>query len=250
MILPRLNKYILLPTAGFTTGFLLFLKGWPDDKRSIFFTNTAEKRELHDSKPLSLQRQDIIDQIKTLPLYKELKNNPDVKCLTQSQRVPRRHRPYHVGQGQLFGEAKLEIDPIIFHNTNEQSLVIFYHLGNSLKSHRSSFVSNGISSLLLDEGLCYCGFPLLPSKRGVTAKLSLRFMKDIPADTTVVLRAKVTEFKGRKCIIDGSLQSLPKKNIYQALPNQGPTSSDTYATGHCILVEPKWFKYLKNIHIF
>lgn len=248
MFLPRLNKFVLLPAAGFTTGFLLFMKGWPEDKRSILFTDPTTKKDLHESKPLSSQRQDIIDQIKNLPLYKELQDNPDVKFLTQSQRVPKGHRPYHVGQGQLFGEAKLEIDPIIFHNTQDHSVVIFYHLGDSLKSHKSKFISNGVSSLLLDEGLCYCGFPLLPSKRGVTAKLLLNFKKEIPVDTTVVLKAKVLESKGRKCVIDGSLESLPKgKNML----NFGSRNDfDTYATGHCILVEPKWFKYLKNIHIF
>lgn len=252
-ILKGLNRFVFLPTAGITCGFLAFVKAWPDESKSLTLedpqSESNQRNGAYERIPLTLQRQDILEKISKLHLYKELMENNNVDHEVQSEKIPSGHRPYHVGQGQLFGPSKLEIDPLIFRDDITKSLVVFYHLGAGL-SNENNKIHKGIVSLLLDEGLCYCGFPSLPNKRGVTAKLSLDFKKDIPADTTVVLRAKINELKGRKCVIDGTLEAIPKKNIFQYVLGMEPSHGETYVSAKCILVEPKWFKYLGWLHIF
>lgn len=248
-----LNRFFLLPTAGVTFGFITFAKAWPDDSAALTLKDPVLQTAKHNSRyePLSpiAQRQDILDKISKLPLYKKLKENPHVDHTVQSENIPTGHRPYHVGQGQLFGPKKLEIDPVIFRDEINKFLVVFYHLGSDL-SNENNKIHKGILSLLLDEGLCYCGFPYLPNKRGVTAKLTLDFKKDIPSDTTVVLRAKVNQLKGRKCIINGTLEAIPRKNFFQYICGIEPKHGDIYVSAKCILVEPKWFKYFSWLPMF
>lgn len=248
-----LNRFILLPTAGISCGFITFAKAWPDDSTALTLKDPVLQTTKLNGKyePLSpiIQRQDILDKISKLPLYKSLKENPNVDHTVQSANIPTGHRPYHVGQGQLFGPGKLEIDPVIFRDEINKSLVVFYHLGSDL-SNENNKIHKGILSLLLDEGLCYCGFPCLPNKRGVTAQLTLDFKNDIPSDTTVVLRAKVSELKGRKCVIDGTLEAIPRKNFFQYICGMEPKHGNIYVAARCILVEPKWFKYFSWLPMF
>ncbi|QEL62169.1 hypothetical protein SBP28_004180 [Candidozyma auris] len=93
---------------------------------------------------------------------------------------------------------------------------------------------NGITATILDEGLCACGFSSLPSKRGVTANLTIDFKNQAQPQSTVVLRAKVAEAKGRKVVIDGTLSTFPT--------HLGEKPMEI-ASAKCVLVEPKWFKY-------
>lgn len=248
-----LNRYILLPTAGVTCGFITFAKAWPDESGVLTLkdpiTQGTKRNGKYEPLPLIIQRQDILDKISKLSLYKRLVENPNVDHSVQSESIPTSHRPYHVGQGQLFGPKKLEIDPVIFRDRINKSLAVFYHLGSDL-SNENNIVHKGIISLLLDEGLCYCGFPSLPNKRGVTAQLKLDFKKDIPPDTTVVLRAKVSELKGRKCIVDGTLEAIPRKNFFQYICGIEPNHGEVYVAARCILVEPKWFKYFTWLPMF
>lgn len=249
-----LNRFVLLPVAGVSLGFASFVKAWPDDSHSLTLEDSVppsrqKKDGSYQPVPLHLQRQDILDKISKLHIYKELMENNNVENRVQSEHIPTGHRQYHVGQGELFGPKKLEIDPLIFNDTVTKSLVVFYHLGSDL-SNENNKIHKGILSLLLDEGLCYCGFPLLPSQRGVTAQLKLDFKKEIPADTTVILRAKVGELKGRKCVINGTLESVPSKNIFQYIFGIEPSRGETYVSAKCILVEPKWFKFVKWLSIF
>ncbi|CCK69540.1 Mrx3p KNAG_0C04380 [Huiozyma naganishii CBS 8797] len=247
------NRLFVLPTVGFTLGVFTFIKAWPDESSTISLKDPSNSpsvdKLLHRKQPLVLQRSDVLNKIAKSTLYQELISNPSVEHLAQSEKIPSGHRPYHVGQGPLFGPSKLEIDPLIFHNLKDDTLVVFYHLGSGLSNEKNK-IHKGVLSLLLDEGLCYCGFPLLPSKRGVTAKLSINFEKDVPADSTIILRAKVSKSKGRKCIIDGSLESVPSKGLLNYITGSEPTTGETFATAKCILVEPKWFKYLNWLHVF
>ncbi|CCF59148.1 hypothetical protein KAFR_0G01150 [Kazachstania africana CBS 2517] len=243
------NRFVLLPTLGFSLGFVTFLKAWPDESTALSLSDPVHPHFRTGRQSFSLQREDILEKIAKLPLYKQLINDPKVTHSVQSETIPHKHIPYHVGQGQLFGPSKLEIDPLIFRNEDEGTLVVFYHLGKGL-SNENKKIHKGILSLLLDEGLCYCGFPLLPSKRGVTARLNLNFHEDIPEDSTIILRAKVSEIKGRKCVIDGTLESLPSKSLFSYFLGKHGTSDTIYCSAHCILVEPKWFKYLNRFNIF
>lgn len=250
--LRAVNRAVVIPTVGFTAGVATFIKGWPDESDALMLADpvqTGSVGSLSKQHP-SLQRSDILDKISHMPLYKSLMADPEVHHSSQSANIPSSHRAYHVGQGQLFGPGKLEIDPLIFLNKEAGEITVFYHLGKDL-SNAEGKIHKGILSLLLDEGLCFCGFPKLPSKRGVTALLSLNFEKDIPADSTVILRAKVSESKGRKCIIDGTLEAVPYRNPLGRLVGMGtPNHGEVYVRSKCILVEPKWFKYFSFLTAF
>lgn len=230
-----LTRAVVLPTAGFGLGVSTFLRAWPSEGGSLSLKDEDQSRS---------QRSDVLRKIGGTDLYRSLSADSEYVKILQSDGIPAGHRPNHVGQGILFGEGKLEIDPVILKNETRGEIVVFYHLGKDLGNENGK-VHKGVLSLLLDEALCYCGFPTLPSKRGVTAKLDVHFEKDIPADSTIVLRANVMESKGRKCIIDGTLESLPSNSFSRLF--LGPT---VYASASCILVEPTWFRHLARINIF
>jgi acyl-coenzyme A thioesterase PaaI-like protein len=213
-----------LSTAFFGIGFATFARAWPSDSLE------------ENSKKLEQQRVEIIDQIKNTANYHELISNDKFVPSTQSARVPGEHQINHVTQGLLFGPHHLEIDPIVFMNNTDHELQAYYHLGQKLTSYDGK-IHNGLLSTLLDELLCFCGFPLLPSGRGVTGKLSVEFDQQAKPDTTVLLKAKVKEHRGRKVVIEGHIETVEAK-------------PKIIARAECILVEPKWFKYFSWLSIF
>lgn len=168
-------------------------------------------------------------------LFNQLDKNASYIKLHHSETFPKQHHRNHVATGLLHGPDLHEIDPILFVNEDEGQFVGFYHLGRKLTGNDGN-IHSGIFATILDEGLCACGFSKLPSKRGVTASLKINFNKPVPPDTTVVLQAKVTESRGRKAIIDGDLRIMNP---------DGTVAEDVVASSTCILVEPKWFKYLR-----
>ncbi|QEU62824.1 hypothetical protein KDRO_F07550 [Kluyveromyces lactis] len=246
----KISRYVFLPLTGFTLGFGYFVKPWHLDESAL--------QTLH--RPLQDQRTDVLDKLRATEWVKKLKESSDYMMHRQSEKIPVPHRDYHVGQGLLYGPTKLEIDPVVFTDNAKNKIHVIYHLGHNLGNEKNA-VHKGVLSLLLDEALCFCGFPTLPSKRGVTASLDISFQKDVPVNSTIVLNAQVVETKGRKCIITGTLESPPvdpstklgsvKSLVAKSVPNWIYNPKPTvYATATCILVEPKWFKYVSWINIF
>lgn len=172
--------------------------------------------------------QEILEKIKQSSLYKELEGNKEFVQHSARDQFPEQHHKNMVTAGLWYGDNMFEASPIIF-SDNKERLYAFYHLGNKLVSEDGK-IHNGITSTILDEGLCATGFPLLPSKKGVTAKLSIDFLNQAPSNSLVVLKANVVEHKGRKVVIKGSLETLSDDPV-------------VIAHGNCVLVEPKWFKY-------
>lgn len=171
-------------------------------------------------------------------LFQELNNNPDFKQFRYRDAFPKQHHGNHVITGLLSGKDLFENDPIMFLNEKLKLIVAFYHLGKLLVSEDGQ-IHNGVTSTILDEGLCSCGFPFLPSKMGVTAKLSIDFKQQAPPDTTVILRGKVIEHKNRKVVIDGDLLTFKGGDDLG-----GDLGGDfVIAKGNAVLVEPKWFKF-------
>ena len=242
-VVRSLYRGLLLPALGFSLGVGYFIRAWPDEAGSMTLQDNVSSKE---GTGLQLQRMDVLEGIRKNGLYRRLLQDPDFDHSVQSEKIPPGHRAYHVGQGILFGPEKLGIDPVILQDTKRREVVIFYHFGADLANEQGQ-VHKGVLSLVLDEALCYCGFPTLPSKRGVTAKLDIDFQRGIPADSTIVLRAHVSEFKGRKCVIEGTLESVPRfENPWLA----SLWKPAVYASAKCILVEPRWFKYLNWLNVF
>ncbi|CAG86007.2 DEHA2C06050p [Debaryomyces hansenii CBS767] len=223
----RAISRISSPFIALGIGFAAFPRDW----RKGNFTNDRK---------LTSFNQSVIEQIQNTSEYQKLQGNESVTMHYSSQTFPSQHHKNSVGSGILFGPNLMEIDPIIFINQDEGELTGFYHLGRSLISQDGQ-IHNGVVSTILDEGLCSCGFPLLPSKKGVTAKLSIDFKNQIPPGSTVILRARVKEAKGRKVVIHGDLETYPLKEGEQPLK---------IAESRCILVEPKWFQYFSWLQVF
>ncbi|KAK6204379.1 HotDog domain-containing protein [Scheffersomyces amazonensis] len=214
-----------VPLVAFGVGVAAFPANWRKG-------NWREKKLLHIN-------DDVVEKITLSKEYKDLAADPDTSQYSSSETFPNQHHKNYVGTGLLFGPDLFEIDPIVFLNEKKGELTSFYHLGDKLISQDGQ-VHNGVVSTILDEGLCSCGFPLLPSKKGVTASLSIDFKNQAPPGSTVVLRAKVVEAKGRKVVIEGNLETLPFDKSEQPIE---------IAHSRCVLVEPKWFKYFSWFQI-
>ncbi|CAK9435786.1 uncharacterized protein LODBEIA_P04720 [Lodderomyces beijingensis] len=215
-----------VPLVAFGVGLAAFPKEW---RKGNFNT---DKKLIHINNL-------VLKQIEATDEYQKLISNPDYKKYTSSKAFPEQHHKNYVNTGLLFGPNLMEIDPVVFVNDKTGELTSFYHLGDKLISQDGQ-IHNGIVSTILDEGLCSAGFPLLPSKKGVTASLSIDFKNQAPPQSTVVLHAKVKEAKGRKVVIEGYLETLPTTKSEKPL---------LIAESKCVLVEPKWFKYFRWLQV-
>lgn len=167
-------------------------------------------------------------------LYHAITTDKSYKLLDGAALMPDAHRTNHVGQGLLKGPGHLDVGPLVYVSKSQGSMVAFARLGPGLAGDDGK-VHNGIVSTLLDELLCLCGFPTLPSKRGVTASLDIDFAAKAEPGSVVVVKGKVVSHKGRKCVIEGDVADLRGKPI---------------ASARCVLVEPKWFKYFAWVDLF
>lgn len=215
---------ITSPIVAFGVGFVFFPADW--------------RRGQWESRKLSLINESAMNHIQSSSLYQKLDQDRNNTKSFNSETFPTQHKTNHLGSGILLGPDLFEIDPILFLNESEGEVTGFYHLGKKLIS-QDGLIHNGITATILDEGLCRCGFAQLPSKKGVTANLTIDFHNQAPPDSTVVLKAHVESAKGRKVIIKGNLTTLP-------VLGEDPLE---IASATCVLVEPKWFKYLSWLGI-
>lgn len=192
------------------------------------------RKSVRDTK-LQHINEDIAQKILSSNQAQELINDPEWEQVISSNTFPHQHKKNYVSRGLLMGPNLFEIDPIIYMNSTKGEFVGFYHLGSKLVS-QDGRVHNGVVATLLDEGLCACGFPRLPSTKGVTAQLALNFENEADPETTVVLRAKIIEARGRKVVSGGTLESFDP---------EGKTQPHVIASGKVVLVEPNWFKYFR-----
>ncbi|OVF08030.1 putative MIOREX complex component [Clavispora lusitaniae] len=224
MSILRTFTRVTSPILAFGLGFALFPADW--------------RRGRWAPEKLTHFNTDVMHELEKKELFKQLNNDPDIEKYYSSEAFPSQHRKNHVGSGLLFGPDLFEVDPILFLNQGKGELTAFYHLGGRLISQDGQ-IHNGVSATILDEGLCTCGFAKLPSKKGVTANLSIDFKNQAPPNSTVVLKAHVVEAKGRKVVIEGTLSTFPL---------DGSTPFEI-ASARCVLVEPKWFKYFRWFQI-
>lgn len=215
-----------IPLVAFGVGLSIFPPEWRKSK--------LKKRDLMHI------NEDVLSQIEATDEFKTLSQDPSLTHYFGSEVFPEQHKNNYVASGLLYGPELFEIDPLVFLDSEKRELTGFYYLGNKLISQDGQ-IHNGIVSTLLDEGLCSCGFPLLPTKKGVTASLSINFKEQAEPDTAVVLRAKVIEAKGRKVVINGYLETLPFDKSKK---------SKRIADSVCVLVEPKWFGFFTWFNIF
>lgn len=220
--------------TSFGLGFALFARPWPD---SPFW---AKPMDLVKERHKDLQStSNILSRYSQLPHYAEFSNssifqeclkNENFELMELNKLIPEIHRHNQVSQGLLNLSS-----PIVMANRKDGELVLFGKANNDNLVGLDGKIHNGIALILLDESLCFCGFDKLPSKRGVTANLSVNLKGKIHPNSSFILSAKIQEARGRKVNINGKIESL---------------NGDLIADAKCLLVEPRWFKWFNWVELF
>lgn len=214
----------ITPLVALGTGYAIFPVNWRKNSALpyAFPHNSAVLQQIEDSHE-----------------FRRLAADAKLTKINYSGAFFSQHADNYINTGLLAGPELFEIDPVAFLNTETGEITSFYHLGAKLSSLDGQ-IHNGVTSTILDEGLCTAGFPLLPSKKGTTGRLSINFHNQAPPNSTLVLKAKVVEAKGRKVTINGHLETLPEKATDEPV---------LIADAQCILVEPRWFKWVKWLDV-
>ncbi|VEU19579.1 DEKNAAC100477 [Brettanomyces naardenensis] len=216
-------------SAFFAAGFAMCAHTWPPSTEGDPKTMSARNRETL-SMFNSVQKSDI---------FQRLINDSRYRMLISSELIPEAHRFNHVGLGLMNSPKHLAVGPLVFINSKDGEMYSFCKLDSNLVGTDGK-IHNGVISTLMDESLCFCGFPQLPSKRGVTAKLVINYYGKAAPDSMVLLVAKISEVHGRKCVIKGHIETF----------DESQNAPQKLADGECVLVQPKWFKYFDWVRIF
>ncbi|ANZ77320.1 BA75_04479T0 [Komagataella pastoris] len=233
----KVASRILLAGTFFAGGYVTMVRPWPTS-----FTMFDVERQKNLFKYGKRFNNDVVIQsIRQSKAFQAYAKDEGYKLITHSEILPEQMLTNHVSQGIMAGERHLEIDPIVFLDEEGGRIRVFYQLGSDLVGSDNK-IHNGLIATLLDEQLCLCGFKKLPSGKGVTAQLTINFENKVDPGSTVVLKGQVMEAKGRKCIIKGNIETLSY--------NDRQEESTNIASAQCVLVEPKWFKYLSWLKVF
>lgn len=95
-------------------------------------------------------------------------------------------------------------------------------------------VHGGLLATLLDEGMALCGMPALPSRIGVTARLTIDYRKPVRAGTYIVLKAEVVKVEGRKVWVKGRIEGLEEKG----------GDGELLVEAEALFIQPKYAKVL------
>ncbi|KAA8916223.1 hypothetical protein TRICI_001620 [Trichomonascus ciferrii] len=166
------------------------------------------------------------------PLVKKLREDPNFVETRYYDAIPDEHRENMLTSGLLAGQGYLTVEPLVFTNVNEKEMYYLYHVGNRLSGHEG-IVHGGFLATLLDEGLSRCTFPSLPNKYGVTANLNINYKAPVPAESYLLLHAKVIDAKGRRVKAQGEIHTL--KDV--------AADEQILVEGTVTMVEPRWAKY-------
>ncbi|KAK9479900.1 HotDog domain-containing protein [Lipomyces japonicus] len=175
--------------------------------------------------------------IADLQLVKQLRADPRFHESRPHAEAPEHLKSQNLTAGVLAGPGRLTVPPLIFSDPVSHELVGIFHLGKELCGH-PGIVHGGLLATLLDEGLCRCAFPALPSKVGVTANLNLNYRAPAFADNFYILRANVTKQDGRKVWVKGHIETLASETSQDAVK---------CVEAEILVVEPKWAKALPKI---
>ena len=261
----KIVDYLLIPSVGLMAG-LSFMKPWP---RLDKLKQDHEDRLVEDPNAIKQLNKHLGSVYKIGD-----SDSADYKISKQSELIPKEHSHNHVGINLFRHPERFSIDPVFVRhknpdNYNGYELSCYFQLGKQFVDDNNSNTYKGALTLIMDEVLCFTGFPKLPNKRGVTAALEIDFMDHkIPADQLLVLNCKIVEQKNRKCVTVCELSTVEKSTYYnkynssrisfiwtmrsylKSLLIKEKPEDRVLARGKCVLVEPKWFKYVSWIDVF
>jgi acyl-coenzyme A thioesterase PaaI-like protein len=152
-------------------------------------------------------------------------------------RFPPQKAMHSLTAGALRGPGLFAVPPLVLSLTphgaaatggSEGDAAAFLHLGRSMCGH-DGLIHGGLLGTVMDETLARTAFYALPSRVGVTARLELDYRAPVKADQFVVVRTRRIEAKGRKAIVEGTMETLDGKVLVNA---------------KAIFVEPKFAKLL------
>ncbi|ORX95267.1 Thioesterase/thiol ester dehydrase-isomerase [Basidiobolus meristosporus CBS 931.73] len=154
-------------------------------------------------------------QRENLDIVKRLRESPEHTCVEFNSTKPKTISTTSLTRYTLKGKDKLALDPVIFRNDKENSLVIVTHLGKALCGHKG-IIHGGLLATLLDEGLAATVFPSMPGKNGVTANLNINYRKPVLADQFVSINARVTKVEGRKGWVEAQVKDMKGNVLVEA----------------------------------
>ncbi|KAK9465175.1 HotDog domain-containing protein [Lipomyces arxii] len=175
----------------------------------------------------TIEDMELVKTLRANPKFHELRPHKDqiVDLMTET-----------LTAGALGGKGKISVAPYMWVNHDDRELVAVMHLGENLCGH-PGIVHGGLLTIVMDEGLGGCAFTALPNQIGVTANLSMNFRNAAPPNNIYILRAKVTEAKGRKVWAAATFETAPTKE------RAGVVVCDATS----LFIQPKWASLLPRI---
>ena len=170
----------------------------------------------------------IDEHIKNCSLATKLRANPDFQESRPHLKIPEAVRSHNLTAGTLAGPGMIVVPPYIWNEREGKELVQIFYLGNNVSGH-SGIVHGGLLATLLDEGLAWCCFPVLPNKVGVTASLQINYKKPTKADQYLVLKATTTKVEGRKAFVEGHIETMPENG----------EEPEILVSANALFIEPK-----------
>ncbi|GBB88451.1 hypothetical protein RclHR1_00150047 [Rhizophagus clarus] len=170
---------------------------------------------LQDNFHIEEQRYSIEQQIFSLPIVKELKNDPSYKESRAYEHISEDRLSHHLTAGTLSGEGKVIVRPLIFSSEEKKECITILHIGDHVCGH-NGIVHGGFLSTIMDELLARTVIPCLPDKNGATAYLHVNFRKPCKTNQIVIGRSKTTKLERRKGYVEGTLENLEGMVIVDA----------------------------------
>lgn len=192
---------------------------YPPPPISILFPRAAPGPPADPLSPESVAYTvDLEEQLQRLPMLQALRTASDANEWYEARPYmdfPEERRVNNLTAGALRGPGKLALHPIVRARRDESESLVFLHLGRGLCGH-DGIIHGGLLATLLDETLARTAIINLPEKVGVTAKLSLTYRAPTMADQFVVIKTKLTDIKGRKANVSGTIEALDGTVLVQA----------------------------------
>ncbi|KAJ8098676.1 HotDog domain-containing protein [Lipomyces tetrasporus] len=217
-------RYCIAPFVSLSIGYAA----------ALYIMSAAADTEVPEDK--IVYDPEIDATIEALPLVHSLRSDPRFTESRPHTAAPDHLKEQMLTAGVLSGPGRLSVPPIIWNDAETHELISVVHLGKNLCGH-PGIVHGGLLATLLDEGLCSCAFPALPSKVGVTANLNLNYRSPAYADRLYVMRANVTKVDGRKAWVKGHIETVPEDGNDPAV----------VVEAEMLVVEPKWAKSLPKV---